>query len=859
MGKNVTRLYEQFQPEHYDLHLVPIAETLKFTGTVTITGKKTGRPSERITFHQKELKITSATIVKHGKDSNQAIDVERINNQDSFDEVRLHAAEMIYPGEYTVTMEFEGDITKPMQGMYPCFFKRDGKDKMLIATQFESHHAREAFPCIDEPEAKATFDLTLTTPVDDTVLGNTPIKEQKKENGSTITTFETTPRMSTYLLAFVTGELGYKEGKTKDGVVIRSFSTPDYVESTAFSVEVAIKCLEFFSEYFKVPYPLPKLDMVALPDFASGAMENWGLVTYREVAMLVDEKSSSIESKQWAALVICHELSHQWFGNLVTMKWWDDLWLNESFANMMEYRAIDELFPEWNIWEQFVSHEGVSAKRRDSIADVQSVHTEVNHPDEIGTLFDPSIVYAKGGTILYMLLNYIGEEAFRKGLSAYFEKHKYGNTVASDLWETLSEASGEDISAFMKKWLSRPGYPIVTIDWDSGSNKVGLTQKRFLSDPSAKHEDTEPWHVPLASTQKLSSKVFSKMEEEIIVDHPASEPFLFNSGGKAYYLPYYVDKSHVDQIVESIKAGKVSSTDRFLLLDNYIMLQRGGVSTTKELLDLMLAYENEESETVWGAIGMSIAEAKKLIEGDEAANDKLDSLVAKLSLDLANKLGWDDKPGESAQTLKLRGSLIAFAAGAKVKTIIDEGLRRFREFEKPSDLSASTRQVVYYCGVRFGNEEDFSKLVELYKANQNAEEKDEIAGGLTSAREENKIELLIDLLKSEFIRRQDLMHWFVWLLRNHYSRPKAWQWLVTEWEWITEQFSKDKSYAFFARYCGNIFSTPQEQKQFNEFFADKKSIVAMTRDINLAQQEIAARIAWRERNEATVKAWLTSL
>ncbi|HVI60621.1 MAG TPA: M1 family metallopeptidase, partial [Candidatus Saccharimonadales bacterium] len=440
MSKKVRRLYEQFQPENYQLELSLDREAMIFQGTVVVRGRKVGAPSRRLTFHQKDLKITAATVVKHDKKGDQELPVSRINNQNSLDEVRLHVGEMVYPGDYTVRLEFEGKITKPMNGIYPCFFKDGGKDKKLVATQFESHHAREAFPCIDEPEAKATFDLTLETAAGETVLADTPVKAQKTSGQVQRTTFETTPKMSSYLLAFVFGELGYQEGKTKHGTLVRCYATPDNVPLTAYSVKVAVRCLEFFEDYFGVAYPLKKLDMVALPDFSSGAMENWGLVTYRESIMLVDDKSSSIESKQQAALVIAHELSHQWFGNLVTMKWWDDLWLNESFANMMEYLAVDALYPEWHIWEQFVSHETAIAKRRDSLTDVQPIKCEVRHPDEISSLFDPAIVYAKGGSVLRMLLRYIGEAAFRRGLKIYFDKHRYSNTQADDLWAALSQA-----------------------------------------------------------------------------------------------------------------------------------------------------------------------------------------------------------------------------------------------------------------------------------------------------------------------------------------------------------------------------------------------------------------------------------
>ena len=858
MGKSVARLVEQFQPEHYELHLVPNRDKMTFSGTVAVRGKKVGRPAKRLTFHQNELKISNATVVKHDKKGDQDIVVSRINNQDPLNEVRLHSDSLIYPGSYTVVMEFSGVITKPMNGIYPCDFKHDGQDKKLIATQFESHHAREAFPCIDEPEAKATFDLTLTTPAGEPVLANTPAIKEVPDGDLVTTTFATTPSMSVYLLAFVYGEMGFREAKTKDDVIIRAYATPDNVALTQHGLDDAVKILEFFSDYFGVLYPLPKLDMVALPDFAVGAMENWGLMTFREQCMLVDPKHGSIESKQLVSTVVAHEISHQWFGDLVTMKWWDDLWLNESFANLMEYCAVDAIHPEWSIWEQFVSHESVSAKRRDSIADVQSVRTGVNHPDEINTIFDPSIVYAKGGSLLYMLMNYIGEEAFRAGLEAYFKKHAYGNTIADDLWVTLSASSGQDIGAFMQKWLTHPGYPLIDIDWQPGSKQAALSQKRFLADPTAKNEDTSPWHVPLSATSKLSQPSLTTSHATVEVSQP-DDTLIFNHDGQSYYLPHYQQAEHLGQIVQAVKDGEVSTIDRHLLLDNYTMLQRGGVSSTTELLDLLTAYEHEASETVWGAIAASLAEARRLVEGHEASETKLDQLIERLVIDLATSLGWDDKPDDSAQTLRLRGTAIALAAGSKNQATIQEGLKRFATFTKPSDLSASTRGTVYFCAARYGTDADFTKLLDIHNSWQNADEKEEIAGGLTSTKNPDHIEKLLQLMMSDEIRRQDLLHWFVWMMRNRYSREATWNWMVKNWDWIVEAMASDKTFSYFVRYCGNIFSTQEDFAKFREFFEPKKSIVALGREITLATQEITSRIAWRERNEADVKAWLKAL
>lgn len=859
MGKQVKRLFEQFQPENYKLHLVPDREGKTFAGTVSISGKKVGRPSKRLTFHQNGLTVSKAKLVKHDKKGDTIIEVSRINRQNSLDEVRLHTDEQLFPGLYSVTLEFSGQITSSMVGIYPCNFKLNGRDKQLIATQFESHFARQAFPCIDEPEAKATFDLSLETPVGETVVANTPVKQQTTMGKSLVTCFETTPRMSTYLLAFAYGEFGYKESKTKDGVKVRVYATTNKVNLTDFALDTAVRCLEFFTDYFGVPYPLPKFDVVAVPDFDAAAMENWGLTTYRESVALVDPKSTSIESKQLVAMVIAHEISHMWFGDLVTMKWWNDIWLNESFANLMEYFAVDALYPEWQVWEHFVMQETGSAKRRDSLPDVQPIQAEVRHPDEIGALFDPSIVYAKGGSVLRMLYFFIGEKAFREGLQAYFKKHAYGNTEAKDLWAAFSDSSRQNIAAFMESWLTAPGFPLVDIEWNPAQSGIKLAQQRFLSDPTVKPKKHD-WPVPLAATWPLSNGVFSQSQASVEAE-PLPEPekpLVFNYDGQSYYLPHYTNAEHLASIVRGIERGNVDTIDRQLLMDGYTMLQRGGYAGTTELLELLSAYGQERSESVWSAISVALSETRKLIEGDEKSDADLDGFIANLVTELLKDFEWDDKPGDSAQTLRLRGLVYSLAASGKIKSVLDEGLERFRKAKLPSDLPASTRSVMFFIATRYGGNDDFKKLLDLYRTIDSADEKDEIASGLTSAKVATRYRQLIAMLDTDTIRRQDLMHWYVWLLRNRYSRSETWQWLIDHWDWIVKEFASDKSFGYFARYAGSVFSTAAEQKQFNSFFGPKKQIIAMSRNITLAEQEIASRIAWRQRNETAVKRWLAN-
>jgi len=857
MSQKVARLINQFSPDNYQLLLKIDPEQLSFEGEIIIKGKRKSKPSKRFTFHQKDLKITSASIVKHSKDGDQNIAIKRINNQNTLDEVRLHADNLIVSGDYTITMAFQGAITKPMNGIYPCFFKHNAKQKKLIATQFESHHAREAFPCIDEPEAKAAYDLTIISPADQTVLSNTPINKQTTSSEGLTTTFETTPKMSSYLLAFVIGEMDHMEATAKNGVKVTCYATPDQKNKLAYSVDVAVKSLEFFENYFQIKYPLQKLDMVALPDFSSGAMENWGLITYRESAMLIDENSSSVESKQHVALVIAHEMSHQWFGNLVTMRWWDDLWLNESFANMMEYRAIDEIYPEWHIFENFVAHEGFSAKRRDSLKDVQSVHCDVFHPDEISTLFDPSIVYAKGGTLLYMLMNYVGEEAFKKGLTNYFNKHQYSNTEANDLWQAISESSSKNINLLMQNWLVRPGYPIVEVDWKPGTKTVSLKQKRFLSNPNDNPGDTV-WKLPIASNLKTDKDLLNQSSDKLRIDEDVSEALILNNDGKSYFIPTYKQKEHLDNIISDIKNKKVSVINRLLLLDNYNLVQRAGNVQTTELIELAKAYKGEPSETVWSAIALSLSEAGRLIEHDTPEEKALNIIALDIMDELPEDLGWLDQPNDDSQTLRLRSLINALAVGNKSQKHIKQGLSMFKEMKIPSDLPASTRSTVYACASIYGTDADFARLLKMYSGDLSAEEKEEVASAICETKNEKHIAQLIDLLKTDLIRRQNLMSWFASLLRNRHSRNSAWEWLISNWQWVEEQFASDKSFGYFARIAGSVFSKDEEQKKFIAFFDDKKDIIALKRDVQLASQEIESRVNWRQRNQDELRKMLTS-
>lgn len=845
-SKSVKRLFNQFQPNQYGLAFTIDPEALTFSGTVMIRGRKTGRPSERLTFHQKELKITAATITKHDKKGDQFHEVSRINNQDSFDEVRLHAAEMLYPGDYTITMDFEGVITRPMNGIYPSFFKHNGEDKRLIATQFESHHAREAFPCIDEPEAKATFDLTLITPDVKTVIANTPIKSQETASGKLVTTFETTPKMSTYLLAFVFGELGSLEATTKDGVLVRSFATPDNVEHTQFALDCAVKTLEFYNEYFDIPYPLAKCDFIALPDFASGAMENWGCITFREQALLVDPKNTSLHLKQYVANVVAHELTHQWFGNLVTMRWWTDLWLNESFASWMSYLAVDHLFPEWKVWTQFIVDEQLAALKQDSLENTHPIQVAINHPDEIRTIFD-AISYEKGASVLLMLHEYIGAEAFRDGLRVYLKRHSYANTESTDLWKAWEEVAALPITDFMTSWVSQSGYPIIYAD--TTDSHQTLLQERFYLNPAIIKEPTL-WPVPLSPKDGLT---IHELKTEV-THEPTGDKVSYLNPGRTSFCRVIYNPEHLEKL-KTIVPG-LEPVDRLGLLSDEFEAAKAGYAPSVDALSLLTAYADEDSPLVWDVISGNLGAIRMVME-DDTLRDDMRSFVRKLVAKQFARLGWEEQASDSHFDTLLRPSILGLASFGEDPSVVDEAKKRFAAEKTSEDIHPDLRGVVYGTVARLGAAPEFDKLLALHNESTNSEERVTIAAALTNFEQPELVTRSLELIISDKVRLQDAPYWIAYSFMNRHARTATWEWLKENWEWLVTNLGTDLSFFRMPVYAGRVYSDVDFLPEFKAFFESKLS-PAFERPIKQAIETIEWQAAWKARDLAALKKYFSA-
>jgi aminopeptidase N len=810
-------------------------------------------------LHAKDLNIISASI--NTVNLNRKLVSVKYQN----DVILLTSDQEVLAGEIIINISYDAKITDTLHGLYPCYYKHNNVDRELLVTQLESHHAREVFPCIDEPEAKATFDLELITEQGVTVLGNMPVKSVRTGLVSTlaqastegtptksqtqITTFQTSPIMSPYLLAFVIGNLHNISGKTRSGIEVSCWVTESQPKSDLkFALDTAIKSVEFLEDYFGVKYPLPKLDNVAVPDFAAGAMENWGLVTYREACLLLNN-NSSIDTKHYTALVIAHEVSHQWFGNLVTMRWWDDLWLNESFANMMEYLVVENLYPDWNIWLKFISDESHLALHRDWLPGVQPVYSPVNNPDEINTLFDPAIVYAKGGQILNMLRNYIGENNFRLGLKYYFEKHAYKNTARDDLWSALSQYSNKNIKEFMRNWLTKPHYPVISITKEDDKYKLSqaplILGNTLVHNRDRSEESNIVWPVYLDANCNDFPEIF-ECKEKIVCCNDGN--VFLNENSISYFITNYSDEMFN---VICKKLVDLPPINRFSVLHEANLLAEAGLKSSSSIVDLLLNYKDEQEYIVWEMVHRSIQDLRKFLEPNSPEKHALKQLTASLARPIFAKLE-QRKAEKSIDDMRLTALIARLLIFADDKNVINYYYNLFSDnFEQ---LSGEARELAFHAAVKINKALDIEKLLELSKNSNNPEVKNIAMLALCSTHNQKVVETLLNQMQDrKLVRNQDLHRWFRLLMSNKMSRDLAWDWLRNYWPEIKKMYDGDKEYDRFPRYAGNCLSTKEQLDEYRNFFGPLNNNSALEKIVKIGEAEILARLAWLERDTKKVR------
>ena len=813
------QLAKYFTPELYEIELRINKDSEQVQGRVKIQGTA---KSSTVKLHAKNLKINQLTINQRPVTFIEDAEAETI----SFTSLVVDA-EIIIEARYSL------QLSHGMTGLYLSTYEYEGKTERIVSTQFESHYARMMFPCIDEPAAKAKFSLkVIDTDSTDTILSNMPVKTERTltytsvnsdlnpktdPNAMNLSTevtrkiveFETTPRMSTYLLALCLGHFQSVTTKNQHGVTITTYAPLNQAkESLTEPNQIAGEALDFYDQAFGVPYPLPKLDQVAVPDFDAGAMENWGLVTYRESCLLID-KTATLTDRIQIATVITHELSHQWFGNLVTMAWWDDLWLNESFANMMEYYCLDAIRPEWQVWQEYFVSDCYYALTRDTSPDIQAVKQAVNHPAEIETLFDPAIVYAKGSHLMFMLMHLMGEQNFLKGLRDYFEKHQYQNTTGDDLWAALQPYAEFNVSDFMNQWITRPGFPIIE----------GENQERFYLDG---RKNQESWPLVRVSDDMTGHYIIGLTSEELQAK-----------------LAHFSELSQEQQLR--------------LLIDQSLLLRtpRGDLPAS---LDLLMHFRKETSFSIWSIIMSILGELKIYCPIDTPSEANLKQYIKALISEQLSRLGVTEKPEDTDDDKKLRElilSLAVYTDDEETKSRLTEQYNIYINKNPLDFASVSPELLLPYLDAEFKTNQEarFSEYLRIYTETASPTIKTLLLDIITNAKQEAHLETLLKLLSdSQTIRPQDHRGFVRDLLANQRTREKTFTWLYANWDYLVKLVD-GKSLDTYLKLMARFVRTEEARADFEKFSSRFEKDPALSRIIKIGLYEIENQLNLITKNQ----------
>jgi len=866
------------KPSHYtvSLHDLEFGGKFGYQGTVTINTKisKDDGFSELV-LNAHQLKVHGAEL--------KAGDSTVSSNDVSYDEKRqrvtLNFGEKInFSGDATLEVKFEGTINNIMAGFYrskykpkgevPASVAKDDEFHYMFSTQFESCDARRAFPCFDEPNLKATFDVELEVPKDQIALSNMPEKEIKssKRDGFHTVVFERTPVMSTYLLAWAIGDFEYVEAFTDrkyngKNIPVRVYTTRGLKKQGEFALDNCHKIVDYFSEVFQIDYPLPKVDLLAVHEFSHGAMENWGLITYRTTAVLFDPATSADSYRNRVAYVVAHELAHQWFGNLVTMDWWSELWLNEGFATWVGWFAIDHLYPEWNVWGQFVTDSVQQAFALDALRTSHPIEVPVYDGLEVDQIFD-HISYLKGSSVIRMLSAHLGEKVFLQGVADYLKAHQYSNATTNDLWSALSKASGQDVNSFMDFWVRKIGFPVVTVAEEPG--QISIRQQRFLLAGDVKsEEDQTTWWIPLglhtgtdASTASLHQTTALTQKEDTIrnVDDGF---YQINKNLTGFYRTNY-PAERLKKLGEA--RSKLTVQDKIGLIGDAYANAVAGFGSTAGLLALVERFNDEIDYLVWSQILTNIGNVRSVFSGSPDISDALRQYHLKLITPAVERIGWEFKDGESFLTGQLRASLILSAGVSGHKATVDEALKRFDSYISGSDKAAihpSLRRAIFATAIKHRGEAAFESIKEEYLTTTSIDGREICLASFGRAQTPELAQKVMAFVFSDKVAMQDKHSATIALANNSKVRPEVWHYIRDNWDATVHPTLSGNLVVLerFLRFGLNKFADDKIADEIAAFFKNKDTR-GYDKGLEVIDDTIRSYAKYGKRDAEVVRDWL---
>ena len=804
------RLPRTVVPSRYELTLEPDLEAATFSGFESVSVEVL-EPTDEVVLNALDLEIDEAWLEREGERLDATVTIEAATER-----ARLALPATARPGRWTLHARFRGLITDKLRGFYRSTFTDvRGEERVIATTQFEATDARRAFPCWDEPDLKAVFAVTLVVADDLAAFSNArQVGEERTPDGRRIVHFAETMVMSTYLVAFVVGPLEATEPVDVDGTPLRIVHPPGQGHLTGFALDAAAFSLRFFTDYYGIPYPGDKLDLVAVPDFAFGAMENVGCITFREALLLVDADAASHMELQRIADVVAHELAHMWFGDLVTMRWWNGIWLNEAFATFMELAAVDAYKPAWERWVSF-GLERSAAFDVDALASTRPVEYPVHSPDEAEGMFDV-LTYQKGAAVLRMLERFLGEEAFREGIRHYLTRHSYGNTETTDLWDALEEVTDQPARRIMDTWIFQGGYPVVDVEAPAGGTVLRLTQRRFSF--QAEETDDARWAIPLIvsfgtdETQQVQKVLLDGDAIEVDLPGPV-EWVVANAGGHGFYRIHYAP----DLLAELTGRAQRQLTpiERFNLVDDAWAAVLAGDLPASAFLDLARGFADETDAAVWRALVGGLGELERVLEGD--AHGRFHAFVRGLLGPALTRLGWTPADGEDDLTRDLRGILIRALGVMADDEEVQDRARRVQDGDHTGVDPAGAAAVVEVLA-HVGDEARFDAYVDRFKNAPTPQEQLRYLYALAEFPDARLIERVLDMTLTGQVRSQNSPFVIGRAMRNRLHGPLAWEFVRRHWQVLNERLPHNS----IVRMLEGVkaLSRPEQAADVTGFFAE---------------------------------------